>query len=415
MGKAALILTGSELVRSRSGKDIAYLDAELNDLGFESEFYTASSDEDGIKDLLEFVFPRSDLIISVGGLGAEPGDKTASAMSSFTGKKLTLSREALTAIAEIFIKKGQDMPKSADKAAYVLDGAKIYPNPAGISVPQLITHQKKIIIMLPGNHAELRNVFRKSVHPYLSKKFTPLFFRRKKLHITGIEAAEIEQKIKSVRDIEHFSGLDLRFDIVPGIASVAVEFTLKGNNEILVEDRSRRLEKEFRDIFGHSIYGEDTQSIAQAVVKLLSKKRRSLSAAESCTGGEISNLITNVKGASAFFDMGLVAYTEQSKSLMLGIPEERIKKAGVVSEETAVMMADALLKLSGSYYALATTGVAGPGPSGGVKQGTVFIALASQGAPVSCVKCLFPGDRLAVKKRAAVRALDMLRRALIGA
>ena len=72
MGKAALILTGSELVRSRSGKDIAYLDAELNDLGFESEFYTASSDEDGIKDLLEFVFPRSDLIISVGGLGAEP-------------------------------------------------------------------------------------------------------------------------------------------------------------------------------------------------------------------------------------------------------------------------------------------------------------------------------------------------------
>ncbi|MDO9514386.1 MAG: nicotinamide-nucleotide amidohydrolase family protein [Elusimicrobiota bacterium] len=413
MKKAAVILTGSELVRARSGKDVSYLDAELNDLGFEAEFHTAESGEDGIKDLLGFVFPRADLIISVGGLGAEPDDKTACALSSFTGKKLTLSREALRAIAEIFINKGQDMPKSADRAAYVLDGATIYPNPEGISVPQMIKHREKIIIMLPGKHTELKNVFARSVHPFLSKKFTPLFFRRKKLHITGMEASEIDQKIKTVMDIEHFSGLDLHFELVQLIASVAVEFTLKGGNELLVEESARRLEKEFRDIFGDSIYGQDSQSISQAVVKLLSKKRRALSSAESCTGGEIANQITNVKGASAFFDMGLVTYTEKSKSILLGIPEESLKKAGVVSEETAVMMAEALLKLSGSYYGVATTGVAGPGPSGGVRQGTVFIALASLGAATKCVKCVFPGNRLAVKKRAAVKALDIVRRELL--
>ncbi len=410
MKRAAVIFTGSKLVRGWSGKNASYLGAELSDLGFDAEFHTVENDENRIKDLLTFVFPRADIIISTG-CAAE--DKTADAVSSFTGRKRTLSRCALTAIAEVFINKGQDMPKSADRAAYVIDGAKIYSNPNGISVPQLITHNKKIIIVLPGPHRELKKVFKENIYAYLFKKFTPLFFRRKKLHITGIEAEEIEKKIKSVMDIEHFSGLDADFSLLPAIASVDVEFTLKGGNELLVEERMHRLEKEFRDIFGDSIYGADGQSLPQTVVRLLSKKRRTLSAAESCTGGEIANLITNIKGSSAFFDMGLVTYTEKSKSVLLGIPEDDIKKAGVVSERTAIMMAEGLLKLSDSYYAVSTTGVAGPGPADGVKQGTVFIALASRGAGSKCFKCVFPGSRLAVKKRAAMKALDIIRREML--
>jgi len=413
MKKAAVIFTGTGAGGVWPGKNASYLDAALNDLSFSAEFYTAENDETRIKDLLDFVFQQVDIIITVGGLSASPDDKTVDSVSSFTGKKRILSRDALTAIAEIFINKGRDMPKSADRAAYVLDGAKIYSNPAGVSVPQIITHKKKNIIMLPEKFAELKTVFRENIYPYLSKKFTPLFFRRKKLRITGIEAARIEEKIKKVLEIEHFSGLDVRFSLIPAIASVDVEFTLKSGNEVLVEDRMRRLEKEFRDIFGDSIYGSDNQTLSQATAKLLSKSRRTLSAVESCTGGGIANLITNVKGSSSFFDMGLVTYTEKSKTILLGIPEENIKKSGVVSESTAIKMAEGLLKLSDSYYAVSTTGVAGPGPSGGVKQGTVFIALASRGGRTKCVKCVFPGSRIAVKKRAAMKALDIIRRELL--
>ncbi len=413
MKKAAVIFTGTGAGGVWPGKNASYLDAALNDLSFSAEFYTAENDETRIKDLLNFVFLQVDIIITVGGLSASPDDKTVDAVSSFTGKKRILSRDALTAIAEIFINKGRDMPKSADRAAYVLDGAKIYSNPAGVSVPQIITHKKKNIIMLPEKFAELKTVFRESIYPYLSKKFTPLFFRRKKLRITGIEAARIEEKIKKVLEIEHFSGLDVRFSLIPAIASVDVEFTLKSGNEVLVEDRMRRLEKEFRDIFGDSIYGSDNQTLSQATAKLLSKSRRTLSAVESCTGGGIANLITNVKGSSSFFDMGLVTYTEKSKSVLLGIPEDDIKKVGVVSESTAIKMAEGLLKLSDSYYAVSTTGVAGPGPSDGVKQGTVFIALASRGGATKCVKCVFSGSRIAVKKRAAMKALDIIRRELL--
>jgi len=411
MKKAAVIFTGSESAQGWPGRNASYLGGELNDLGFAAGFHSVENDETGIQDILSFVFPRTDIIIIAGG---GPGDKTADAVGSFTGRKRILSREALTAIAEYFINKGQDMPKTADRAAYVIEGAKIYSNPNGIFVPQIITHNKKIIIMLPGTPMELKKVFRSSIHSYLSKKFTPLFFRRKKLHITGIDAGEIEKKIKSVMDIEHFSGLDVSFSLIPAIASVDVEFTLKGGNELLVEERMHRLEKEFRDIFGDSVYGVDGQSLSQAVTKLLSKKRRTLSSAESCTGGEIANLITNVKGSSSFFDMGLVTYTEKSKSLLLGVPEDEIKKAGVVSERTAIMMAEGLLKLSDSYYAVSTTGVAGPGPAGGVKQGTVFIALSSRGDVTKCFKCVFPGSRLAVKKRAAMKALDIIRREMLG-
>ncbi|MBA3065937.1 nicotinamide-nucleotide amidohydrolase family protein [bacterium] len=410
MKKAAVVFTGSERAFGWPGKNASYLGATLADMGFDVEFYTSENDETRINELLAFVFPRADIIITTGG-----DNVIADAVSSFTGKKRILSREALTAIAEFFINKGQDMPKSADRSAYVIDSAKIYSNPNGIFVPQIITHNKKIIIMLPGPHMELKTVFKENIHAYLSKKFTPLFFRRKKLHIIGIEADEIEKKIKAVIDIEHFSGLEVSFSLLASIVSVDVEFTLKGNNEVLVEDRMRHLEKEFRDIFGLSIYGEDMQSLSQIVAKLLSKKRRTLSSAESCTGGEIANLITNVNGSSAFFDMGLVTYTEKSKSVLLGIPGDEIKKSGIVSERTAVMMAEGLLKLSDSYYALSTTGVAGPGPSDGVKQGTVFIALASRGAVTKCVKCEFSGSRAAVKKKAALKALDIIRRELINA
>ncbi|MEA2082611.1 MAG: nicotinamide-nucleotide amidohydrolase family protein [Elusimicrobiota bacterium] len=413
MKRAAVIFTGRELISERPGKNISYLGTELSDLGFCAEFHTVENDKIGIKDLLNFVCRRADIIITVGGLGAGGEDNAADAVSEFAGRKRILSREALTAIAEIFINKGRDMPKSADRAAYVIDKAKMFPNRGGVSVPQVIEHNKKLIIMLPGKYAQLKTVFGKDIRSYLLKKFTPLFFRRKKLRITGMEIEEIERKIKAVLDIEHFSGLDANFKLVPLIASVDVEFILKGGNEVLVEERMRRLEKEFRDIFGDSVYGEDGQTLSQAVVKLLSKKRKTLSSVESCTGGEIANRLTNVKGASAFFDMGLVTYTEKSKHILLGIKKDEIKKSGVVSEGTAIAMAEGLLKLSDSYYAVATTGVAGPGPSGGVKQGTVFIALASRAGDTKCVKCVFPGTRTAVKKRAAAMALDMIRKDLM--
>jgi len=136
--------------------------------------------------------------------------------------------------------------------------------------------------------------------------------------------------------------------------------------------------------------------------------------AESCTGGEIANMITDVKGASAYFDAGAVLYTEREKCVLLGIPNDAIKKEGAVSSKVAAMMAEGMLKLSDSYYALSTTGVAGPGSSGGVAEGTVFIALAQRGVETFVKEFHFFGGRLEIKKKASLAALDMLRRNLLG-
>jgi len=412
--KAALIFIGSELLRGKQNKDADYLGEALDDLGVRSEYFTVSDDEKEINDIFQFAFPRADFIITVGGLGPTFDDRTIEAVCTFTGRRKVLSVEALRSIADYFINRGHEMPKTTERCAYVVSGAKILKNPVGFAPPQIVVFKKTDIIMLPGPPAELKAVFQSQLLPLLSKKIKPVFFRKKKLCITGLSESEVDERIKSVVDVEKYSGLLVDFTVLAHLSLVEIDFRVKGDNEVLVEDRMRHIEKEFRDALGVYIYGEEKSTLVSVCGRLLSHRRRTLSVAESCTGGEIANMITDVKGASAYFDAGAVLYTEREKCVLLGIPNDAIKKEGVVSSKVAAMMAEGMLKLSDSYYALSTTGVAGPGSSGGVAEGTVFIALAQRGVETFVKEFHFFGGRLEIKKKASLAALDMLRRNLLG-
>ncbi|MFH1957193.1 MAG: CinA family nicotinamide mononucleotide deamidase-related protein [bacterium] len=411
--KAEIIFIGSELLRGKENSDAAYLGSKMDALGIKSEFFTVADNEEEILEILQFAFLRGNFVITVGGLGPTFDDRTVSAVSKFTGRKRVLSRETLRNVADYFIRAGVDMPKSAERQAFVLKGAEIFQNDVGTAPAQVVDFKKTEIILLPGPPAELKFFFEKYILARMLKKLPSSFLKKKKLHIIGLTESEVEEKIKSIVDVEKFSGLEVDFTILAHKAIVDVEFRLKGDNEVILDERALLLEKEFRDALGKYVYGADGKSLAYACGSLLARKSQTLSVAESCTGGRIADLITSVKGASSFFDMDVITYTEREKCLVLGIPEEEIKKAGVVSETTAVLMAEGLLKLSGSHFALSTTGVAGPGPSQGVKQGVVFIALAEAGGKSVCRKFEFGGSRSDIKEKASLYALNMLREQLL--
>lgn len=411
--KAEIIFIGSELLRGKANADAVYLGSRLDAIGIGSEFFTVADNEEEILEILQFAFFRGDFVITVGGLGPTFDDRTASTVSKFTGEKRVLSRETLRNVADYFINRKIDMPKSAERQAYVIKGAEVFQNEVGTAPAQVVGFKKTEIILLPGPPAELKFLFEKYIVPRLKKRLTAAFLRKKTFHTIGLTESEVEEKIKSIIDIEKFSGLAVDFTILARKAIVDIEFRLKSDNEVLLEERVLLLEKEFRDALGKYIYGTDGKSLAYVCGALLARERKTLSVAESCTGGRIADLITNVKGASAFFDMGIVTYTEKEKSIVLGIPTEEMQKTGVVSAETAVLMAEGLLKLSGSHFALSTTGVAGPDSSHGVKQGVVFIALAKAGDKSVCRKFEFTGSRDDIKEKAGLHALNLLREQIL--
>ena len=164
---------------------------------------------------------------------------------------------------------------------------------------------------------------------------------------------------------------------------------------------------------GDNVYGFDNDTLESVVGKLLVKRRMTLSIAESCTGGLIANRITNISGSSKYFKLGMVVYSNSSKTSELGISPEKIKKYGVVSREVAVAMAEGMLKKSKTNLSLAITGIAGP--TGGTREkpvGLVYIALALKNK-TECVKRYFLGTRQEIKLQISTAALDLVRKGLL--
>ncbi|MCD6412557.1 MAG: CinA family nicotinamide mononucleotide deamidase-related protein [Elusimicrobia bacterium] len=409
--KAGVIFIGSELLKGHRNSDAEYLGARFDDAGIESEFYVVADKSDEIVEILNFAFLRNDFLITVGGLGPTFDDKTVDAVCAFIGKKRVLDKKTLQNVADYYINRGIDVPKIAERQAYVIEGATVIQNETGTAPAQIVKFKNSEIILLPGPPRELKSFFEKKIFPRIKKKIPGVFYRKKRFHLIGLTEAEAAARISPVVSVEKYSGLSAEFSILAHQPVVDVSFRISGRDEILVNEREHLLEKEMRAALGDYIFGFDGETLAYVCGRQLSKKGKTLSSAESCTGGEIADMITDVKGASLFFELGVVVYTKEEKRKVLGIPSAEIQKHGVVSERIAALMAESVLKMSGSDYGISTTGVAGPGDSEGVAQGTVYIGIASASG-TSVRKFVFSGTRKEVKKIASLTALDCLRRKL---
>ena len=421
--KTELICAGTELLEGKLNTNSSYIGERLGWYGLELSFVTTVGDN--IADLeqtLKLALSRSSIIIITGGLGPTFDDLTREAVSASTGRKLVLSREALSAIAAMFVRRGIEMPKNNERQAYVIEGAKLLANPLGTAPGQLVAVEKAagkgkkdnaLLFLLPGPPKEMQPMFERDVAPYL-KKYESMIKKSFALHIFGLGESAVDEKIRKIVEAERkLDAGGVSFTILARQMIVDLVVSVRGKDEMLVDEMLHNIKNEFYEALGENIYGEDKATLESVAGGLLMKHRKTLVTAESCTGGLLSQKITSVPGSSFYFKQGFVTYSNESKVKELGVSEGTLEKFGAVSEEAALEMAEGARKASGADLALSITGVAGP--SGGTSQkpvGLVYVGFSGSG-PGKVFKINFPGARADIRERAANQALDVLRRALI--
>jgi nicotinamide-nucleotide amidase len=415
-----LLNTGSELMLGRVlNTHQQWLCRHLADLGYVVTRQVAVPDTaHDIQSAVREALSRADLIITTGGLGPTSDDLTRDLIAQLLGKKLRLDDAVLDHIKIFFAARSLPMPKNNEVQALVPEGAMMLANPNG-TAPGLAMEVKPNpfrpaqkpawLVMLPGPPRELRPMFDHFVVPLLRREF-PLAapFVCRTLRTSGIAESLVQEKIAAPLGTLVAAGLEIGYCARTG--RVDVRLSARGGNGKKIV---RAAEAIVQKILGAQIYGFDDEEIEVVVVRLLTERKKTLALAESCTGGCIAHRVTNVPGASAVFPGGWVVYSNEAKRKFLGVRAETLAAHGAVSEAVAREMAEGARLRLGADFALAVTGIAGPG--GGTKEkpvGTVFIGLAGEFGTV--VEGKFnPYEREIFKEVTAWQALEMLRVRLV--
>ena len=409
--QAEVINTGSELLLGLvQNTHLGWLAGELAPLGVTISRQVCVPDGPDIRGALDAALDRADLVICTGGLGPTTDDITREAAAELLGLPLVEDKTISDAIRERFARRGLPMAERVARQAMVPVGADALPNPngtaPGLYFPPTVLGSRRArhLVLLPGPPRELRPMVRENVLTRLKAALPGAAHRERRIYrLTGIGESQVEEKIGEK--------LEARGDLEVGYCArpSEVDFRLIGRKETI-----EAVEPEIRDLLGEWIYSSGS-TLEEAVVGLLREKRLSLAVAESCTGGALSDRITDVPGASEVFLAGYVTYANETKENAIGVPADLIAAHGAVSEPVAAAMAEGARRKAGTNYALSTTGIAGPGGGTAEKPvGTVFIALAAEGAPTTVRRCYFPLDRPTFKYMTTSAALDLLRRHVLG-
>lgn len=415
-----LINTGSELLLGRTvNTHQQWLCRELTDLGYAVAKQVAIPDTAiAIETSVREALTRADLVITTGGLGPTSDDLTREMIASLVDKPLREDPGVMRHIEEFFAGRQRSMPASTRRQAQVPEGAIVLPNING-TAPGLAMELRpnpyrggelpSWIVMLPGPPRELRPMFRDAVTPLLRRVLPPAdVCCCRNLRTTGLGESMVEELIAEPLGQLVRSGLEIGYCARTGQVDVRLS-----SHGAMAAETVERAAGIVRALVGNHLCSENEEELENVVVRLLREGKSTLSVAESCTGGFIAHRITNVPGASAIFLEGYVTYSNEAKERALGVSSGDLATYGAVSEVVAQAMADGALTRSGATYALAVTGIAGPG-GGSIEKpvGTVYIALAG-GGPALVEHHFNNFDRETFKYAASQQALDLLRRRIL--
>jgi len=409
--KIEIIAVGSELLTPYyQDTNSLYLTRRINELGMSISLKTIAGDN--LNDLI-YCFKqaqqRSDLILTIGGLGPTLDDKTHEAVSTSLNRKLIFNKEILHQIKNRFKKRNISMPSVNKKQAYIIEGAEILNNKNGTAPGLWVEFDSKIFILLPGPPVELKAMFEDQIFPRL-KKLRQGYQSRLVLKIAGLTESKTESLITDLYPEEN--GLEMTILAYPG----QIEVHLTGFSSSSLKQAKNKTLKLSRLIQGRlkeHVFSTSGEKLEEVLGKLLIHENSTLATAESCTGGLLGHRITNIPGSSDYFLQGVQVYSNLAKKKLLGISDALIETHGAVSQEVAEKMAERIREKAQSSYGLAITGIAGPG--GGTEKkpvGLVYTSLAWKNG-VRTDENLFFGNREIVKFRSSQKALDMLRRFLL--
>ena len=411
--KVELINTGTELLLGDViNTNAAWLGQRMVELGLQIDRATCVPDGAAIEEALREACHRADVVIVTGGLGPTADDVSREAAAAVFGLTLEMREESLRTLEAFFAQRGRTVNEHNKRQALAPSGAQVLPNSngtaPGLYLPPELGAAKGLncgIFLLPGPPRELKAMVSGEVEPRLRAMLPDGADRVcRYLKFTGLGESDISMEIQA--PLEKLGGLDIGYCIGKG----DVDVRLTGASAAVESGAAL-----CRERLGEYLISEDRRVVEEVVVHLLREHGAWLATAESCTGGFIAHRITNVSGASHVLGSGWVAYANEAKTHLLGVPAALIEQHGAVSEPVAAAMAEGCLRESGATHALAVSGIAGPtGGSPDKPAGTVFVALASQGRPVDVRKRWFPGDRERFKILTSQTALDFVRRRLMG-
>ncbi|MCL5025760.1 MAG: competence/damage-inducible protein A [Chloroflexi bacterium] len=406
--KAELLSVGTELLLGEIvDTNSAYLARSLQELGIDLYWMSTVGDNMGrLLEVLQRAWSRSDLIICTGGVGPTDDDMTREGIANLFGEEMAVQPELAEHLRAFFRRRGYEMPARNIKQATLIPSARALANPIGTAPGWWAERDGRVVIAMPGVPSEMTRMWENEALPELRRRQGAAVILTKTLKVVGVGESAAEDMIR-----------ELVASPNPTVATYAksdgvhIRIGAKSNDPDEAQQMVCEMEAKVRAILGVHIYGCDNETLEAVVGAMLRERGLSLATMESCTGGELANLITDVPGSSDYFLGGFVAYSPEMK-VSLGVDPEAIARHGVVSAETAIAMAKAARQRTGADAALSTTGVAGREPVDGVAGGTMFLGLDLQGK-TKALQQVATVARPVFKARASAYALNLLRRSLL--
>ena len=407
--RTIVLNTGTELLLGDvQDAHLAFIAREILPLGLRIEEQRTVPDGTEIRNALDDLFGRADILFVTGGLGPTSDDLTCEIVAQSLGLKLERNAKLLAALERRFKVRGIKWTARVARQADVPAGGDVLANENGSAPgfylkanvnPQV---RSPHLFVLPGPPRELQPMFRESVMSILRAIVQVPALQRRLYKLACIGESTIEEaigdKVLAISDVE------LGYCARPGEVDVRV---------IGKPDAVARADEIIRNELAPAIFSTNDETLEEVLVQRLSERKETLAIAESCTGGLLAHRITNVSGASKIFVADYVSYANEAKIDILNVDPKLIENNGAVSEPVARAMAEGARSRTKATYGLATTGIAGPtGGSEDKPAGTVYIALASAHENTIVKKCFFPSERETFKQLTAQAAFDLLRRAL---
>jgi nicotinamide-nucleotide amidase len=408
---AEIIAIGSELLTpTKSDTNSLWLTEKLNEIGIEVKLKTIVGDdalrlEETVRDALK----RSNIVICTGGLGPTEDDITRRICAKAVDRELVFDQSISDSIREKFARMNREMAEINNRQAYVISGSEILPNPNGSAVGMYLEFGNSQFAMFPGPPREMKPMFENFVMPKLRERAGEICVKRKVLMISGMGESAVDELIAPI----YTKYTNPQTTILFNRSHLEIHLTSQAEREAIADELNEILAAQIVDTLGIAVFSVVGESMEEVVGKMLRKSGKTLSVAESCTGGLISERLTDISGASSYFIESAVTYANEAKIRNLNVSPDIIEKHGAVSSEVAEAMAKGIRERSGTDFAISVTGIAGP-DGGSIEKpvGLVFIGYADKDK-IKSFRILIPGDRYLIRWRSSQAALDFLRRQLL--
>lgn len=412
MKKASIISIGNEVLSGQTiDTNAAYLSQKLLLIGIPViSSYTIGDDIEAIVRALNSAGTDAEVVLTTGGLGPTDDDLTRQAFAEFLGAELQLQTELVEKIRAFFTGRGLQMPEKNRIQAYIPTGTKALSNNLGTAPGIMAQIKGKLFIGLPGVPSEAMQMYEESVLPELLQLPGREAVFVRKLKCFGAGESTIAEMLGPIMQ----RGRNPQINCTVRFGVITLHIVATAEDVDKARQMAEKDEKSLRRMLGELIYGTGEQTPAEVVGEELARQGKTLAVAESCTGGCLAKLLTDIPGASRYFTYGWVTYSNTAKTGELDVPADLIEQYGAVSEQVAAAMAQGARTKARTDFAIAITGIAGP--TGGTEQkpiGLVYICVDSD-SECEVKRGLFTHGREFIRLRAAQTALNMLRLKLNG-